>query len=90
MVALLLVLGLLSACSTGERPAAPEVTIEQTAEISQSPRQTSEKRSKPSKPRVVHPGAFCDHRGAKGVTKAGTRMECRGKSDDLRWRKKTS
>lgn len=36
--------------------------------------------------RIVHAGAYCDHAGAVGVTKAGAAMVCRG-PDDLRWRR---
>jgi hypothetical protein len=48
------------------------------------------KRSAPPKPRTVHPGAYCEPRGATGVTTAGTPMVCtsKGPGTQPRWRQR--
>jgi hypothetical protein len=39
--------------------------------------------------RTVHPGAYCEPRGATGRTRAGTPMVCKGKlGDEPRWRRR--
>lgn len=68
---------------------APQPVVATTAPASSAPPSPTRKPSpSPTTGRkVVTAGAFCDHAGATGVTKAGTAMVCTGPGD-LRWRRR--
>ena len=72
-------------------PATPAPPRPAPAPTTPSPRPTTPAPTGtgPSGLPIVHPGAFCSARGARGKTSSGTAMVCRTTPDDsrLRWRR---
>jgi hypothetical protein len=77
----------LAGCGTPVEPApAPSAAPSQVVKVTRGP--TESPTSEPIQ-RNVRAGAFCSPEGARGTTKAGTRVRCSSTptDDQARWRK---